>query len=285
MSFRQLCSFVQIKIMRVRIFSFFIFHFSFFTFCSGQANVANLKMNMNERDSLMAISILNLDSDFVFVKGGDFEMGLPDTTDVEGAAIEQPRHKVSLKSFYLLKTQVTQALWFSIMDTNPSIHKDCFTCPVENVSWDDAHKFINKLNKLYKKHYRFPTEAEFEYAAGGGDESRGLKYSGSNNIDEVGWYADNSGGKSHPVSQKKPNELGLFDMTGNVFEWCSDWYDPHYYKVSPKDKPLGSANGQKKVLRGGSWISLDEGCMVAARGALEPTFKNKFIGFRIVRDP
>jgi len=265
----------------LRLSLLFIFHFSFFTFCFSQTN----KRQLNERDSLMAVSILNLDSNFVFVQGGSFQMGLPDTSGVEGGDISKPRHTVALKGFYILKTQVTQALWYAVMDSNPSFHKNCYTCPVDNVTWFDAQNFINKLNKLNKGHYRLPTEAEYEYAAGGGNKSRGLDYSGSNNVNDVAWYQDDAGGKSHPVGEKKPNELGLVDMSGNMWEWCSDWYEMYYYKVSPSDNPQGPAKGDKKVLRGGTWISLDEGCMVISRGALSPASKNKYTGFRIVRDP
>lgn len=270
--------------MKVRIFLLFTFYSSLFTVCGAQVNNALPAKQTKERDSLMAVSILNLDSDFVFVQGGSFEMGLPDTSTVEAGWLEKPRHKVTVKSFYMLKTLVTQALWSSIMDTNPSFHKNCLTCPVENVSWFDAQKFISKLNTLTKKHYRLPTEAEYEYAARGGNKDRGLDYSGSNNINDVGWYTDNSEGQSHPVGEKKTNELGLFDMSGNMWEWCSDWYGL-YYKGSPSDNPQGPANGEKKVVRGGTWLSLDEGCTVVSRGALNPAFKNKFTGFRIAWAP
>jgi sulfatase modifying factor 1 len=264
--------------MRVRFFLVFIFHFSFCCLCIGQGSKA-------QRDSLMAVSILNLDSNFVFVQGGTFKMGLPDSSDVEGGDIQKPQHKVTVKDFYILKTQVTQALWYSIMDTNPSFHKDCYICPVENISWFDAQLFVEKLNKYKKGHYHLPTEAEYEYAARGGNKSHALNYSGSNDIKDVGWFEDNSDGRSHPVGQKKPNELGLVDMSGNIWEWCSDWYEMYYYKVSPSDNPQGPAMGDKKVVRGGAWLSLDEGCMVTSRGAVRPASKDKFTGFRIVRDP
>jgi formylglycine-generating enzyme required for sulfatase activity len=268
---------------KLTIFLLFTFHFSFFTFCVGQ--VTSTALNEAQRDSLMAVSILNLDSSMVFVQGGTFEMGLPDSSDVEGSEILKPQHKVTVKSFYILKTHVTQALWFSIMDSNPSFHKDCYTCPVENISWYDAQRFIDKLNKLNRGHYRLPTEAEYEYAARGGNKSRNLAYSGSNDIRDVAWYENNSGLKSHPAGQKKPNELGLVDMSGNIWEWCSDWFEMYYYKVSPSDNPQGPAKGDTRVMRGGTWVSVDEGCMVTARAAMQPAYKDKFIGFRIVRDP
>lgn len=240
--------------------------------------------SVRERDSLMAISILNLDSNFIFVQGGTFQMGLPDSSLVEGGEISKPQHKVTLKSFYMLKTPVTQALWCSVMDSNPSFHKNCYTCPVENISWYDAQEFINKLNAFHKGHYRLPTEAEYEYAARGGNKSKGFIYSGSNNETDVAWFNTNSNGQSHPVGQKKPNELGLMDMSGDIWEWCSDWYGMYYYKNSPSDNPLGPANGNNKVVRGGTWSSLDEGCLIISRGAARPSSKDKCIGFRIVRD-
>jgi len=275
---------VSLMTYHFRLIAVFILHFSFCTLCNAQVNNALSKKQVKERDSLMAVSILNLDSNFIFVEGGAFEMGLPDTSTIEGSEIEKPRHTINLKSFYILKTLVTQALWYSVMDSNPSFHKNCFTCPVENVSWNDAETFIKKLNALKKGHYRLPTEAEYEYAARGGKKSKGFDYSGSNDENKVAWYANNSKDQSHPVGEKKPNELGLVDMSGDVWEWCSDWFNMYYYKVSPSDNPQGPAQGEKKVLRGGTWMSLDEGCLVISRGALMPASKDKFTGFRIVRD-
>jgi len=237
------------------------------------------------RDSLIAIAILNLDSNMVYVEGGTFKMGLPENSDVEGGEVEKPQHTVNVNSFYMLKTPVTQALWLSVMDSNTSVHKNCYTCPMENISFNDVQQFIKLLNKMTGKHYRLPTEAEFEYAASEGKKSHGYKYSGSNTIDEVGWYGSNAGMHSHPVAQKKPNELGLYDMSGNIWEWCSDWFDDHYYKYSPADNPTGPPHGLKKTLRGGTWISLDEGCLVIARAGAEPWSKDKYVGFRLVREP
>jgi len=261
-----------------------IFPVLFFTLLFLAVGKAQLNTSIRERDSIMAVSILNLDSNFVFVQGGSFQMGLPDTSLIEGGEVAKPQHKVIVKSFYILKTPVTQALWYSVMDSNPSFHKNCYTCPVENVSWYDAQAFINKLNSLYKAHYRLPTEAEYEYAARGGDKSKGFTYSGSNEETNVAWFVDNASGRSHPVGQKKVNELGLADMSGNIWEWCSDWYGIFYYKDSPSDNPQGPANGNGKVVRGGTWSSLDEGCLIISRGASLPSAKNRYTGFRIVRD-
>lgn len=276
----QLLTCTRFRMISQRIFLATIFIF----ILTANTNAQGRKLT-RVSDSLMAVSILNLDSNFVFVQGGTFQMGLPDASMIEGGEISKPLHKVALKSFYMLKTPVTQALWYSIMDSNPSLHKNCYTCPVENVSWYDAQEFITKLNALHKGHYRLPTEAEYEYAAGGGNKSRGFTYSGSNDETEVAWFDDNSNGQSHPVGQKKANELGLFDMSGNIWEWCSDWYGMFYYKNSPADNPQGPASGDKRVVRGGTWASLDEGCLVISRGAALPSYKDKYIGFRIVRDP
>ncbi len=233
-----------------------------------------------QKYSLVARSILNLDSDMVLVKGGTFEMGLSDTSTVEGAANQQPMHQVELSNFYISKYEVTQALWISVMDSNPSLHAECYLCPVDNVSWDKVQVFIGKLNKITKKHYRLPTEAEWEYAADGGAYSHGYLYSGSNDIDKVAWYYSLSG--SHQVGLKKPNELGLFDMTGNISEWCSDWYG--HYLPNEQSNPTGPAMGMLKVQRGGNWLVRDEGCTNTSRGALPQGFHDKSTGFRLVRD-
>ncbi len=211
---------------------------------------------------------LPLEKRMVFVKGGCFQMG---DTFGDGDSEEKPVHEVCVDDFYMAKYEVTQKEWTAIMGNNPSEFENCDTCPVEQVSWNDAQEFINKLNekttpsvpldkgglkdspltKGGRGLYRLPTEAEWEYAARSGGKKE--KYSGGNNLDSVGWYNENSGKKTHPVGQKAPNGLGLYDMTGNVWEWVNDWYDEDYYKSSPKNNPTGANSGQKRVFRGGSW--------------------------------
>jgi hypothetical protein len=177
-----------------------------------------------------------LDQEMVFVEGGRFVMG-SDYGDTD----ERPIHDVEVSSFEISKFEVTQALWESIMGSNPSKSSiDCNQCPVYDVSWHDAQEFISRLNSLTKKSYRLPTEAEWEFAARGGNKSNGRKFSGSNKIEAVGWYALNSNYSVQPVGQKIANELGLFDMTGNVSEWCSDWYGP--YSSSYQRKSCGCFN-------------------------------------------
>ncbi|MDP3259083.1 MAG: formylglycine-generating enzyme family protein [Thermodesulfovibrionales bacterium] len=190
--------------------------------------------------------------EFVSVKGGCYQMG---DTFGDGGSDEKLVHEVYVDDFYIGKYEVTQGQWKAIMGNNPSYFNNCGdNCPVERVSWNDVQDFINKLNSKSGKNYRLPTEAEWEYAARSGGKNE--KYAGTSNESELGeyaWYSSNSGGKTHPVGQKKPNGLGIYDMSGNVFELVNDWYDSDYYKNSPKDNPKGPSSGQSRVLRGGSW--------------------------------
>ncbi|MDP7610975.1 MAG: formylglycine-generating enzyme family protein, partial [Nitrospinaceae bacterium] len=207
----------------------------------------------------------------VYVAGGTFQMG-----SNSGDSDEKPIHTVTVSSFYMDKTEVTQAEYRKVMGKNPSKFSGCDDCPVENVSWHDANEYAKKVGK------RLPTEAEWEYAARGGNKSKGYRYSGSNTISSVGWYDDNSRSKTHPVAQKQPNELGLYDMSGNVWEWCSDWYSDSYYRSSPKNDPQGPNSGSRRVLRGGSWYNDDSVCRVANRVRNYPDDRFDNNGFRLV---
>ena len=207
----------------------------------------------------------------VFVAGGTFQMGSRIDSD------EKPVHTVTVSSFFMDKTEVTQAEYRKVMGKNPSIFSGCDDCPVEKVSWHDANAYAQKVGK------RLPSEAEWEYAARGGNKNKGYTYSGSNDLNAVGWYSNNSGSKTHPVAQKQPNELGLYDMSGNVWEWCSDWYSDSYYRSSPKNDPQGPNSGSSRVLRGGGWGSFDLGCRVAYRSWSNPVFRyGDAFGFRLV---
>ncbi len=206
----------------------------------------------------------------VYVAGGTFQMGSNSESD------EKPIHTVTVSSFYMDKTEVTQAEYRKVMGKNPSNFSGCDDCPVEQVSWHDAVAYANKVGK------RLPTEAEWEYAARGGNKSKGYKYSGSNDLDAVGWYNSNSRSKTHPVAQKQPNELGLYDMSGNVWEWCSDWYVKGYYSSSPQNDPQGPNSGASRVLRGGSWGNSAFDCRVAYRYRSNPDGRYYYLGFRLV---
>lgn len=210
----------------------------------------------------------------IAVQGGTFQMGSED-----GEFDEKPVHQVTLSDYHMGETEVTQALYEAVMgtSTNPSNWKGG-KLPVEKVSWNDCQTFIAKLNQLTGKNFRLPTEAEWEYAAKGGQKSEGYVYSGSDNLDEVAWYSNNSSSRTHEVKTKKANELGIYDMSGNVWEWCSDWYGE--YPSAAQTNPTGPATGSGRVFRGGSWNHAT-GCRTAFRNGVAPTFTSSHLGLRL----
>ncbi|MCK5739635.1 formylglycine-generating enzyme family protein [bacterium] len=214
----------------------------------------------------------------VLVKSGTFQMGSNDGDDRN-----KPVHTVTVSDFYIGKYEVTQAQWQAVMGTNPSKNQKGGNYPVGTVSWNDCQKFIKKLNQQTGEKFRLPTEAEWEYAAIGGDQSRAYTYSGSNTLDDVAWYRNNSDYHTHPIGQKKPNELGLHDMSGNVWEWCQDWYAADYYQHSPQNNPSGPKTGSGRVLRGGSFFVNTEDLRCSIRLNYGPDLRNGSIGFRLVR--
>ena len=214
------------------------------------------------------------------VQGGTFTMGSSDE-DTEADSDEKPAHSVTLSNFWIGQTEVTQALWQAVMGKNPSYFKGD-KLPVEMVSWTDCQDFIKELNTKTGKKFRLPTEAEWEYAARGGNKSKGYKYSGDNDLDKVAWYEDNSSEKTHDVGTKAANELGIYDMSGNVWEWCSDWYSNSYYSNSPTTNPQGPNTGSLRVLRGGCMHNDAEGCRVAYRGNNNPDERADYLGLRLV---
>ena len=211
----------------------------------------------------------------VRVEGGTFQMGATSEQGSDAYDNEYPVHSVTLSDYYIGQTQVTQELWEAVMGGNPSYFTGDNQCPVERVSWNDCQEFIKKLNRLTGKNFRLPTEAEWEYAARGGNKSKGYKYSGSNDADAVAWYR----GKTHPVATKQANELGLYDMSGNVLEWCQDWYGD--YMSHSQINPKGANTGSVRVLRGGSWISSERGVRVSNRGYDAPGSRNVGGGLRL----
>ena len=215
----------------------------------------------------------------VAVAGGRFNMGATSEQGSDAFNNEKPTHLVTLNSYFIGQTEVTQALWKAVMASNPSYYKGD-NRPVEKVSWNDCQTFIRKLNQLTGQQFRLPTEAEWEYAARGGKESRGYKYSGSNNINDVAWYIDNSRSTTHDVGTKAPNELGLFDMSGNVWEWCSDWFGN--YPRTSQTNPTGPSYGSYRVSRGGGWSFNARGCRVSNRDYYTPGFSNGYLGLRLV---
>lgn len=213
--------------------------------------------------------VLNgIEINMVYVEGGTFTMGASGA-DTEAADDEFPAHIVTLSDFYICTTEVTQQLWRAVMGSNPSYYTYNVLCPVEMVSWDDCQTFISKLNQMTGASFRLPTEAEWEFAARGGNESKGFKYSGSNSIYEVAWCG---AANTQQVAKKTPNELGLYDMSGNVSEWCSTWYSA--YNATPSSYLY-------KVRRGGSYSGSATYCRVTSRDKNFPESHYKYVGLRL----
>lgn len=222
--------------------------------------------------------------EFIKVEGGTFIMG----SDFVHSS-ERPKHEVSLKSYNISKYPVTvkqyrkfcNATGYSMPEAPKWGWQDNY--PIMKVSYNDAVAYCKWLNQEYEANFRLPTEAEWEYAARGGNKSKNYKYSGSDNLETVGWFAFNSNEQTQAVGQKKPNELGIYDMSGNVWEWCSDWFGDDYYSNSPRDDPKGPASGFFCVQRGGSYYSTAQLCNVVYRGLSGPDIDDFDYGFRVVR--
>jgi len=246
----------------------------------------SLEMEVSFAGNNFTERVLGVEFEMIAIEGGVYYMG-SDASDAHDD--ENPVHKVRLDDFYLCKYEVTQAQWEAIIGDNPSYHKDCDDCPVENIMFR-VEEFIEALNQVTGKNFRLPTEAEWEYAARGGqfmaslDEGTDYKYSGSNQIDKVGWYADNSSGKTQPVGLKKPNALGIFDMTGNVWEPCQDKYYADYYIFSVPNNPINPAMGDYQVLRGGSWFNDPNNCRNTNRVEGFRNYGSNARGIRLAHD-
>lgn len=229
-------------------------------------------------ESRKVITVGNVSFTMIRVDGGTFTMG---ATSEQGSAAygdEKPAHQVTLSPYFIGETEVTQALWEAVMGSNPSNFKGS-NKPVEEVSWNDCQDFIRKLNQKTGLSFRLPTEAEWEYAARGGNKSRGYKYSGSNNLGDVAWYTDNSGSSTHDVKTKQANELGLYDMSGNVWEWCQDWFGE--YSSGSQTNPTGPSSGSYRVYRGGCWSIHAGHCRVSYRGSSTPGSRYRNLGLRL----
>ena len=219
-----------------------------------------------------------LKANMVRVDGGTFTMGAAPNQLQNAESDEKATHAVTLDTFYICKYEVTQDLWTCVMDDNPSYFKGG-QLPVESVTWGDCQKFIKKLNALTGENYRLPTEAEWEYAARGGKKSGQYMYAGSNDLDQVAWYDENSGFRTHPVATKKANELGLFDMSGNLWEWCQDRYGKYTYEAQVN--PVGPQTGPHRVARGGAHNSPIGCCRVSIRCGEPPREKDDELGLRL----
>jgi len=224
--------------------------------------------------------------EMITVTGGTFVMGNSRSAE----ANEAPGHSVTLTTFSIAKTPVTVEQYITFCNaTNRRMPEKPewewrANNPIANITWHDATRYCDWLSNITKKLYRLPTEAEWEYAARGGTASKGSMFSGSNDLKEVGWYAGNSEGSPHNVATKLPNELCLYDMSGNVWEWCSDKYDERYYQRSPSVNPQGSGGGKTRVVRGGSWYVAPNLCCVWSRSYCAPSHCYFNLGFRVASD-
>ena len=223
------------------------------------------------------------------VEGGTFTMGATQEQGSEAYDDEKPAHQVTLSSYYIGETEVTQGLWYNVMGQSPTLGGSQWSSsygygekyPAYYISYGDCLSFLTKLSQLTGQKFRLPTEAEWEFAARGGKASKGYKYSGGNTIGDMAWYTDNSSSKTHEVKKKNANELGLYDMSGNVWEWCADWYDSSYYSNSPSTNPTGPTTGSYRVIRGGGWSSSPERCRVASHNGYSPSDRSYSLGFRL----
>jgi formylglycine-generating enzyme required for sulfatase activity len=249
----------------------------------------------------ITFTISGVSFEMIFVEGGTFVMGCTSEQSDCGEE-EKPAHRVTLSDFYMGKFQVTQKLWQVVMGTNVRQQRDLANTswpmrgegddyPMYYISYNECEEFCSKLNKLLSNQlpegskFRIPTEAQWEYAARGGKKSKGYKFSGSDYIGEVAWYDGNSGEKTHEVGMKDKNELGIYDMSGNVWEWCQDWYDRNYYSRSPLSNPKGPGSGSDRILRGGSWYYNTPYCRVSYRDCGAPGGRGNDLGFRLCLVP
>ncbi|MDO4551458.1 MAG: formylglycine-generating enzyme family protein [Planctomycetia bacterium] len=252
---------------------------------SAESESAPEKRKAGER---MVKTVDGVEYAFRWCPAGSFMMGSPE--DELGRDADETQHRVTLtKGFWMLETEVTQKMWQSVMEDNPSDFEGD-DLPVENVSWDDCQEFCQKLRNL-GLNIQLPTEAQWEYACRAGTTG---EYGGTGNLDDMGWYGHkneygdklgNSKERTHEVKTKKPNAWGLYDMHGNVWEWCQDWYGSDYYKNSPTNDPTGPASGSDRVDRGGCWGNYAGGCRSARRNSGTPTFRYSYLGFRPVLIP
>ena len=243
--------------------------------------------SLRAQDSVVRVQVADgVEMEMVWVEGGSFTMGSNATP--KGVkltyALARPEHRVTVDGYFIGRYEVTQGLWQAVMGENPSKFKGSANLPVESVSWTEAQEFAMRLSQMTGRRFRLPSEAEWEYAARGGSKSQRNPYAGCNRnqLDNHGWYCVNSDGSTHAVGQLQPNELGLYDMSGNVAEWCQDWVEA--YTSEEQTNPRGPRQGENRVLRGGHYNSTSAACTVYDRGWYLPSGKYELYGLRIVME-
>ncbi len=246
---------------------------------SIDAHDANLMLSIKNYGGTTTFTVNGVSFTMVAVQGGTFTMGATTEQGSDAEDCEKPAHQVTLCSYSIGQTEVTQELWQAVMGSNPGSFTGNLQRPVAEVSWNDCQTFINKLNQMTGMSFRLPTEAEWEYAARGGNRSRGYKYAGSNTLGDVAWCVSNSGQATHPVATKAPNELGLYDMSGNVREWCQDLYGS--YSSDAQTNPTGPASGSLRVYRGGCYCFSTSYCRVSFRYYHTPSYTDSSFGLRL----
>ena len=245
---------------------------------------ASLSFLVEVDDGSLMVYVDSLMFRMMPVEGGSFTMGCTRPKGEKHTyADELPTHKVTLGNYFIGQHEVTQGLWISVMGENPSKWTGNDSLPVEQVSWNDVQIFVARLSQITGYRFRLPTEAEWEFAARGGMRSRNTTYPGTQHqLWETCWYGGNSGGHSHPVGRLLPNELGLYDMGGNVMEWCADWMES--YSANPQNSPQGPKTGENRIQRGGCFNSPTWGCSVWERNWYLPEYGYSYFGFRLVLD-
>lgn len=238
----------------------------------------SFSFTLKEEESKQSSILQRLVSNMVQVDGGTFTMGATSEQEKDADICEKPAHQVTISSFYIGKYEVTQEEWQAVMGNNPSYFKGN-NLPVENVSWNDCQEFICKLNAITGKKFRLPTEAEWEFAARGGSRMSRFKYAGNNKIDHVAWYIGNSSLRTHDVGLLSSNVLGLYDMSGNVWEWCNDWYE--LYGLVPQINPIGPSFGTNHVFRGGAWNLIEWSSRVSNRNHNSSDYRGRNLGLRL----
>lgn len=261
------------------------------TDANGDVSIADVSMLIDyllgstelppkEEDGMVEYTVNGVTFKMVKVDGGTFTMGATEEEDADYQVFKgSPKHQVTLSKYWIGQTEVTQKLWAAVMGSNPSTDQSNLQYPVNSISWEDCATFISQLNQLTGKQFRLPTEAEWEYAAKGGTKSMGYVYSGSDNLDEVAWFSTNSESHLHQVGTKKANELGLYDMCGNIDEWCNDWYS--LYTAEPVENPTGPETGMSRIHRGGRWNASAMYCRLTRRDGFAPGVTRNYLGLRL----